>query len=49
MDNPLQQFAIKTLIPLSMGGVDFSFTNASLAMLITVAAIALFFGRGLKK
>lgn len=30
--DPLQQFTIKPLIPLSVGGVDLSFTNSSLFM-----------------
>lgn len=49
MDNPLHQFVVKPLIPLSLGGIDISFTNASLAMVLTVMLIALFFGCGLKK
>ncbi|HVV26716.1 MAG TPA: F0F1 ATP synthase subunit A [Rhizomicrobium sp.] len=40
--NPMEQFAIKPLIPLHIGGYDVSFTNQSLLMVIVVAAAALF-------
>ena len=42
MANPLQQFEVKTLIPLHVGGVDASFTNASMFMLFAVAGVATF-------
>ena len=42
MANPLQQFEVKTLIPIHMGGVDASFTNASMFMLFAVAGVATF-------
>ena len=38
MSNPLEQFEIKTLIPIHIGGIDVSFTNSALFMLIAVAA-----------
>jgi F-type H+-transporting ATPase subunit a len=38
----MEQFAIKPLIPLHIGGYDVSFTNQSLLMVIVVAAAALF-------
>ncbi len=38
--DPIHQFEIKKLIPIEVGGVDLSFTNASLFMLMTVLAIA---------
>lgn len=34
--DPLEQFKIKTLMPIYMGGYDFSFTNASFSMLLSV-------------
>ncbi len=37
MASPLEQFEIKTLVPIEIGGVDISFTNSSLVMTITVA------------
>lgn len=40
--SPLEQFEVKTLIPIDLGGVDVSFTNASLFMILAVAGILLF-------
>jgi F-type H+-transporting ATPase subunit a len=40
--NPLQQFEVKTLIPIHLGGVDASFTNASMFMMFAVAGVATF-------
>jgi len=37
--DPLQQFLIKPIIPLKMGGFDLSFTNSSLAMVMATALI----------
>ena len=42
MANPLEQFTIKTLVPIQLGEVDASLTNSSLFMVLTVAAISLF-------
>lgn len=39
MSNPLEQFMIKPLIPLSLGGYDISFTNSSLLMVVSTALI----------
>lgn len=44
MSNPLEQFVVKPIIPIKVGGVDISFTNSSLFMLLSVAAVALLFG-----
>ena len=41
--NPLSQFELKTLVPLSLGGYDVSFTNSSLIMLAVTAIIGCFF------
>jgi F-type H+-transporting ATPase subunit a len=40
--DPIKQFAVNTIIPLHIFGVDVSFTNASVFMLIVVAAAAAF-------
>jgi F-type H+-transporting ATPase subunit a len=40
--SPLEQFQIKRLIPIEIGGLDLSFTNSALFMLIAVALITLF-------
>ncbi len=36
MDNPLHQFEVKRLIPIDINGIDISFTNASLFMVLSV-------------
>jgi F-type H+-transporting ATPase subunit a len=51
-NDPIQQFQIQTIFPIELGGVDFSFTNSSLFMVLTVAATSAFLifstsGRGL--
>lgn len=40
---PLHQFEIQRLIPLEVGGIDISFTNSALWMLIIVALATVFF------
>ncbi len=40
--SPLSQFEIKRLIPIDIGGADVSFTNASLMMVIALAAVTVF-------
>ena len=42
MASPLQQFEIKALVPIEIGGIDASFTNSSLFMTLSVAGIILF-------
>ncbi|AGA64727.1 ATP synthase A chain [Liberibacter crescens BT-1] len=37
--DPLSQFVVKKIIPIEIGGIDFSFTNSSLSMLITAVII----------
>ena len=37
--NPLEQFEIKHIIPIHIGGVDVSFTNSALVMLIGVVLV----------
>ena len=48
MASPLAQFEIKKLVPIDLFGIDISFTNSSLAMLISVIFILLFLFLGLK-
>ncbi len=42
MANPIEQFKIKPLIPIEVGGIDISFTNSALMMVIVVALASLF-------
>ncbi len=48
MASPLKQFEIKTIWPLEAYGIDISFTNSSLAMLVTVFLILIFMFFGLR-
>jgi F-type H+-transporting ATPase subunit a len=50
--DPIHQFHIEKLIPIEVGGIDFSFTNSALFMALTVAGASAFLilstrGRGL--
>ena len=50
--DPIHQFEIQKLVPIEVGGIDFSFTNSSLFMALTVAGASAFLilssrGRGL--
>ena len=47
--DPLHQFVVQKYIPLNIGGLDASFTNASLWMVLTVVAITLFTTLGMGK
>src|SRR5437764_2361235 len=40
--NPMEQFEVKRLIPIHVGGYDISFTNQSLWMVIVVVSLSLF-------
>ena len=40
--DPIHQFSVNRIIPIEIGGLDFSFTNSSLFMVLTVAAGAAF-------
>ncbi|MEK7821169.1 MAG: F0F1 ATP synthase subunit A [Pseudomonadota bacterium] len=46
---PLAQFQIKPLIPIKLGGIDLSFTNSSLFMLLTVASVTVFLVMGMRR
>ena len=47
--SPLAQFEIKTLVPMNPFGVDASFTNASLIMVVVVGLITVFMIAGMNK
>ncbi len=42
MANPIEQFKIKPIIPLEVGGVDISLTNSGVMMIISVVLITAF-------
>ena len=42
MYNPIHQFQISTIIPIHIGGLDFSFTNSALFMVLTLLAAGAF-------
>lgn len=42
MAGPIKQFEISPIVPIEIGGLDLSFTNSSLYMLITVTAASAF-------
>src|SRR5690606_29745027 len=42
MAGPIEQFEIKPIVPLEMGGIDLSFTNASAYMVLTVGVAGAF-------
>jgi len=47
--NPIEQFEIQKKIPLEIAGIDVSFTNSSMWMVIVVAALTLFLVGGTRK
>lgn len=49
MAGPMEQFAIKTIIPIEVAGIDISFTNSSLLMLLAVVVSSLVLGLCLTK
>lgn len=49
MHNPLEQFELYKLIPMSIAGHDISFTNSSLYMLLAVIAIFAILGLSVRK
>lgn len=49
MHDPLHQFEIHSLFPLNIKGIDISFTNASLFMLMAVLATTFFLGGGISR
>jgi F-type H+-transporting ATPase subunit a len=49
MHNPMEQFEIKRLIPLYLGGLDVSYTNAALWMTLAIALMAFIFIYGMRR
>ena len=49
MANPMEQFVIKKIIPIDIAGIDFSFTNSSLFMLLAVVVSSVVLGLCLTK
>ncbi|MBR1604612.1 MAG: F0F1 ATP synthase subunit A [Alphaproteobacteria bacterium] len=49
MSNPMEQFSVKPLIPLEVGGYDISFTNSSLFMVLSVVCATTIFALCLRK
>ena len=47
--DPMHQFAVEPLVPLQVGGVDISFTNSSLWLLIALALVFGFVAMGMKR
>ncbi len=47
--SPLSQFEVRTLVPIEIGGVDASFTNAALFMVIVVTSVCLFLSLGMQR
>ena len=41
-NDPTSQFLVKTIVPIEVGGLDLSFTNSSLFMVVTVACASAF-------
>lgn len=49
MASPIEQFAIKPIIPIHVGGVDISFTNSALYMVIGVVIATVFLTGAMSK
>jgi len=49
LSSPMEQFVVKPIIPLQIGGVDISFTNSALFMLLAVLTSTLLFAFCLRK
>lgn len=47
--SPIEQFEIKRLIPMQVGGVDASFTNSSLFMVLTLLGVTVFMLVGMRR
>ena len=48
MHSPMEQFEIKRLVPLHLGGLDVSYTNSALWMTIAIALMLFFFVYGMR-
>jgi F-type H+-transporting ATPase subunit a len=49
MHNPLEQFELKTLLPISIDGVELSLTNSSAFMIVAMLTIFLFLGMSVRR
>ena len=49
MSNPMEQFVVKPIVPLEVGGIDISFTNSALFMMLSVVVSTLLFALCLRK
>lgn len=49
MSNPMEQFVVKPIVPLEVGGIDISFTNSALFMMLAVVVSTLLFALCLRK
>lgn len=49
MAGPIEQFQIKPLVPLHIGGIDLSFTNSSLWLVIAAVSSVVLFSYGIAK
>jgi F-type H+-transporting ATPase subunit a len=49
MSDPLHQFSIRPLLPIRLDGVDISFTNSSLFMVLAVVVATLFLVGGMRR
>ena len=49
MANPIAQFEVKPLVPINLGGVDASLTNAGAFMVLTVVAVTVFLMLGMRR
>ena len=47
--SPLEQFVIKPIVPMELGGVDVSFTNSALFMTIAVVVATVFLVLGMRR
>ena len=48
MQSPVEQFTVKVLFPINLFGLDVSFTNSSLFMVLTVIASVVFLGLAIR-
>ena len=49
MSDPIEQFQIKKILPIEVGGYDISFTNSSLCMVLTAVSVIVVFALCLRK
>lgn len=49
MSSPMEQFEIKKLVPLELGGYDISFTNSALCMVLSAVLVIIVFAFCLRK